>query len=98
MFVFPNNETGFNPNEIDLEDPLNYKRISPNLFRVQKISTKNYLFSHHLETKAITGDDLKNRKNLSQVAYVFIQTPEKLLGIVKVRIDHLGKIVKMGEY
>ena len=42
MFVFPNATTGFNPAEIDLLDPKNKKLISPNLFRVQKIATKDY--------------------------------------------------------
>lgn len=36
-FVFPNAETGFNPNEVDLMDEKNYSIISPNLFRVQKM-------------------------------------------------------------
>ena len=37
-FVFPNEKTGFNPKEIDLLDVENYGLISPNLFRVQKLS------------------------------------------------------------
>ena len=40
-FIIPNDDTVFKPNEIDLKDPKNYAIISPNLFRVQKISTKN---------------------------------------------------------
>ncbi|MDK2842577.1 MAG: CRISPR-associated endonuclease Csn1 [Anaerophaga sp.] len=97
-FVFPNEKTGFNPNEIDLLDPDNYSLISPNLFRVQKISTKNYLFNHHLETKAIDGETLKNKKELRGITYYFIQTPSKLQGIIKVRVNHLGQIVSIGEY
>ena len=98
MFVFPNEKTDFNPTEIDLMDENNFHLISPNLFRVQKISTKNYMFSHHLETQATTGDDLKNKKQLIGYKYYFIQTPEKLKGIIKVRINHIGKIVGIGEY
>ncbi len=98
MFIFPNEEDGFNPTEIDLLDPKNKKLISKHLFRVQKISTKNYMFSHHLETKVIDGDMLKNKKELSGIVYNFIQTPQKLLGIIKVRINHLGDIVSVGEY
>lgn len=97
-FVFPNEKTGFNPNEIDLLDIDNYHLISPNLFRVQKISTKNYMFTHHLETEAISGETLKNKKELSKVTYHFIQTPAYLNVIIKVRINHLGKIVQVGEY
>src|SRR5690606_33505550 len=50
FFVFPNEKTGFNPKDVDLLDPKNKKVISPNLFRVQKLATKNYMFRHHLET------------------------------------------------
>lgn len=97
-FVFPNKKTGFNPNEVDLLNPDNYYLISPNLFRVQKISTKNYLFCHHLETRAITGDDLKNKKQLSGVTYHFIQSLPPIANIIKVRINHIGQIVSVGEY
>ncbi|MDD4747482.1 MAG: type II CRISPR RNA-guided endonuclease Cas9, partial [Salinivirgaceae bacterium] len=41
-FVFPNEQTGFNPTEIDLLNPDNYSFISPNLFRVQKLSKLMY--------------------------------------------------------
>jgi len=91
MFVFPNATTGFNPAEIDLLDPKNKKLISPNLFRVQKIATKDYFFRHHLETNVETDNVLKNttwkREGLSG-----------LKDIVKVRINHLGDIVSIGEY
>jgi CRISPR-associated endonuclease Csn1 len=97
-FVFPNEITGFNPNEIDLMDDNNYHLISPNLYRVQKISTKNYMFNHHLETKSVDSKMLKDRKELSNITYRFIQSCSPLSNIVKVRINHLGKIVKIGEY
>ncbi len=97
-FVFPNEKNNFYPKEIDLLDPKNKKKISPNLFRVQKISTKNYVFNNHLETKAIDGDILKNRKELSGIMYYFIQSPANLNDIIKVRLNHLGDIVKVGEY
>lgn len=96
FFVFPSEE--FNPSEIDLLDPNNYNLISANLFRVQKISTKNYMFNHHLETKAVDGEMLKTKKELSKVSYHFIQTPTNLNGIIKIRINHLGQIVQLGEY
>lgn len=98
MFVFPNEQTGFNPQGIDLLNPKNKKLISPYLFRVQKISTKNYVFNSHLETKSVDGDMLKNKKQLSGVSYYFIQTPAYLKDIIKVRINHLGDIVHVGEY
>jgi CRISPR-associated endonuclease Csn1 len=97
-FVFPNEKTGFNPKEIDLKDADNYAFISPNLFRVQKLSSKNYVFNHHLETKAVTGDTLKNKKQLSGITYFFIQSLGPLKNIVKVRVNHIGEIVSVGEY
>lgn len=96
FFVFPKND--FNPMEIDLTDAKNREVISQHLFRVQKISTKNYVFTHHLETQAVGADTFKNQKNLSDVIYHFYQSEKYLEGIVKVRLDHLGKIVHVGEY
>jgi CRISPR-associated endonuclease Csn1 len=92
-FVFPNATTGFNPKEIDLLNPENYHLISPNLYRVQKFAHKNYVFRHHLETaikdtssilKGITWTDFRSSKGLDQ--------------IVKVRVNHIGQIVSVGEY
>jgi CRISPR-associated endonuclease Csn1 len=62
MFIFPSGD--FNPFEIDLLDNANYNLISPHLFRVQKIATKNYMFRHHLETKV---DDIKELKNTTYI-------------------------------
>src|SRR5690554_1965891 len=92
MFVFPNENTGFNPNEINLLDPNNKKEISPNLFRVQKIATKNYMFRHHLETNVDTKTELK------EIAFIHYQSCNLLKGVIKVRINHLGDIVSVGEY
>jgi CRISPR-associated endonuclease Csn1 len=97
-FVFPNTRTGFNPNEVDLLNSDNYHLISPNLYRVQKLSTKNYVFNHHLETEAITGEKLKNKKQLSGITYYFIQSVPPLKDIMKVRVNHVGQIVSVGEY
>ncbi|MDR2835493.1 MAG: hypothetical protein LBV69_04750, partial [Bacteroidales bacterium] len=107
-FVFPktekretiNEETGeiiteevvtFNPKEIDLLNPENYALISPNLFRVQKIATKDYFFRHHLET------NVENNNALKDITWKRCG----LLGIssiVKVRVNHIGQIVSVGEY
>lgn len=103
-FVFPRYETTkdvngnevtiktFDPKDIDLLNPDNYSLISPNLFRVQKISTKNYMFRHHLET--VVGEI----KQLRDMAWKLIQTPNNLNGIIKVRVNHIGQIVEVGEY
>lgn len=91
-FVFPNPATGFMPEEIDLLDPKNAEIISPNIFRVQKFSNKYYCFRHHLETILVDTNPLVD------VTWKRISNTKKLEGIVKVRINHLGRIVQVGEY
>ncbi|NDV47369.1 type II CRISPR RNA-guided endonuclease Cas9 [Paludibacter sp. 221] len=94
-FVFPNEETGFNPKEIDLFDPENYKFISPNLYRVQKFSktsARDYMFRHHLETA------VKDNNLLKEIAYKRISALSIFDKIVKVRVNHIGQIVWVGEY
>ena len=91
-FVFPNPNTGFNPLEIDLRNEENYALISPNLFRVQKLSHYYYVFRHHLETNVDTNLQLKD------ITWKRIKAINNLTGVVKVRIDHLGRIVDVGEY
>lgn len=91
-FVFPNEKAGFNPKEIDLLDFKNAKMISPNLFRVQKIASKNYFFRHHLETI------VEEKKELKDIAFKPQLGLNAIKNIVKVRLNHLGEIVKVGEY
>lgn len=93
-FVFPNEQTGFKPNEIDLLNPENYNLISPNLFRVQKFGSlsSGFWFRHHLETKIDTAKELKG------ITYKVIQSAKNLENLMKVRINHLGEIVSIGEY
>ncbi|WP_394330805.1 type II CRISPR RNA-guided endonuclease Cas9 [Niabella ginsenosidivorans] len=92
MFVFPNEKTGFDPKEIDLLNTDNRKLISPNLFRVQKIASKNYFFRHHLET------NVEERKELKDIVYKPQLGLNAIKDVVKVRINHLGKIISVGEY
>ena len=61
------------------------------MYRVQKIAKKDYFFRHHLETSV---DDVKELKGLS-----FKRSGlTGINGIIKARINHLGQIVKVGEY
>lgn len=92
-FVFPDEKNGFFPDEVDLMDEKNYGLIAPYLFRVQKLSKKNYVFRHQFESSVTAGDSLPQG-----IAYINIRTENKLKGIVKVRINHLGRIVHVGEY
>lgn len=103
-FVLPRyDEQGnmlFNPLDYDeawYKNPDNYMMISPNLFRVQSMSrvtygnsvVRDYIFRHHLETTVTTklkGMTYQQYKSLSFVPW-----------IVKVRVNHLGEIVSIGE-
>lgn len=91
----------FNPLEYDetwYKNPDNYSDISPNLFRVQSISrvtygnsvVRDYIFRHHLET-AVTS-------KLKGVTYQQFKSLSFVPWIVKVRINHIGNIVSIGEY
>ncbi len=88
-FVFPNDE--FELDEEYLLNPANTHKISTYLFRVQKLTTKDYVFRHHLETT------VENKKELKDIVYKRVGL-NGIIGIVKVRINHLGKIVHVGEY
>ncbi|HPG73842.1 MAG TPA: type II CRISPR RNA-guided endonuclease Cas9, partial [Bacteroidales bacterium] len=90
-FVFPNEKAGFNPSETDLLNPDNYHMISPNLFRVQKIATKDYFFRHHLETNV---NDISSLKGLTWLRFGL----NGINGIIKIRINHVGQIISVGEY
>ena len=92
-FVFPDEEHGFLPNEIDLMDENNYAIIAPHLFRVQKLSSKFYVFRHQFESSVTAGNSLPQG-----IAYISIRSENNLKGAVKVRINHIGKIVHVGEY
>lgn len=89
--VFPNPDTGFDPHEINLLDPDNYNIISPNLFRVQKFSTKYYCFRHHLETMLVDDNALKD------TTWKRIQSVDGLSDLVKVRVNHIGQIVSVND-
>lgn len=91
-FVFPNEKTGFNPQEIDLLNANNWSIISPNLYRVQKFTTGDYFFRHHLET------NVENDNSLKDITWKRINSVNNLAGITKVRLNHLGNIVAVGEY
>ena len=92
-FVFPSQ--GFDPKEIDLLNPDNNKLISKNLFRVQKIASKNYFFRHHLET---TVEEKKELKDISYKPQLGLSASNAIKEVIKVRINHIGQIVKVGEY
>ena len=87
MFVFPSED--FDPTEIDLLATNNTNLISPHLFRIQKIGSKDYWFRHHLETEVTNNLDFTYRR---------LRNPNSVSKIIKVRINHIGEIVQIGEY
>ena len=90
FFVFPSEE--FDPSEINLEDPMNYALISKHLYRVQKFTTKYYVFRHHLET------NVSDNNQLMGITWKRITMLNRLKKVYKVRLNHLGQIVRVGEY
>ena len=97
-FVFPRYDADgnmtFNPLDHDeawFKNPENYAEISPNLFRVQKMTNKDYFFRHHLET---TVQDNAKLKGITWKRFGL----NGIENIVKVRVNHIGQIVSVGEY
>jgi len=97
-FIFPSDN--FDPNENDLLNPDNANLISSHLYKVQKFSkviygnsaVRDYVFRHHLETQII------DKKETKDITYIVLKSLSKLNNIIKVRINHIGRIVHVGEY
>lgn len=87
--VFPDDD--FAPQELDLTDMNNFAEVSPHLFTVQKLSSKDYNFRHHLDPTT------NEEKALHDVTWKRIRSITSLMNIVKVRIDSLGRIVSVTE-
>ena len=81
----------FDGNHCSNLDGSGHAVISPNLYRVQKLTSGDYYFRHHLETT------VENSEKLKDIAWKRIG-PSGLIGAVKVRIDNLGRILAVGEY
>lgn len=100
IFIFPDIENGFDPSEINLLAPKNKALIAPHLFRVQTISVvkygnstiRDFKFRNHIESTLI------DKKVLQGITYQQIKSLAPLEEIIKVRLNHLGDIVSIGEY
>lgn len=73
-------------------DKSDYKTISPNLYRVQKIATKNYFFRQHLETSV---DDKRNggelfAKQINKIIVIQSLDAFKERNPIKVTISSTG--------
>ncbi len=82
MFVFD-----LDPQETDFKDPSNAALISEHLYRLQKMTKKDYYFRHHL-APTIDYNDFKRITSLNNL----ISTK-----CTKVRLNHLGEVVHVGE-
>jgi CRISPR-associated endonuclease Csn1 len=83
--------------EINFLDNKNRPILSKKLFRLQKLSKNNAGtfqtdFRHHLETTVN-----RNEPALRGIAWERFQSNDNLKRITKIRINHLGEIIKIGE-
>ena len=86
FFIFPDVGSGFNPCEIDLMEQDNFALISSHLYKVQKISSLNYLLRVHTDTSSKTPNELKD------ITWKSLRSLKGFIGTVKVKINHLGRI------
>lgn len=86
----------------EFEEAINtsdYSKLSQYLYRVQKLSTKNYCFRHHLETK--TDDKFSGEQNMSLSKDIRKLIMVNSFGAwnsqnpKKVKISIIGKIAKL---
>lgn len=84
--IVPDIEKGFDPLTIDVCDVANFPVISSHLFRVQKMSSRNYVLRLHHDTSNKTPDGLKG------ITSIEIRSLNSFIGCVKVSIDRLGRI------
>jgi CRISPR-associated endonuclease Csn1 len=107
LFVFDlkHLERPHEENELNFYESKNRKLISDKLFRLQKMTLKGsgqfvVTFRHHLETQVLRKDrDGKSidEKGLKEVAWIEIASRKDLKRLTKIRVNHLGDIVKVGE-
>lgn len=86
--LFPDIEEGFVPEMLSVEELNASPEVSRNLYYVQKFTEGEYVFRHHSDNNV--ADD----PELYDVKLKKIRGSKGLSGVVKVRINHLGKIVE----
>lgn len=83
LFVFD-----VNPEEFDFFNPENRTLLAKNLYRVQKMSKGDYWFRHQYETTVLKEYNFSFKR---------LRSADALRSAVKVRVNHLGDIIKIGE-
>ena len=91
MFVFPDESAGFEPKAVDLMDRENRPLIGKHLFRVQKLSHKSYSFVLH------SNPSLEQDRAMKDITWKRVHSPAGMKGAIKVRLNHLGEIVEVGD-
>ncbi len=98
LFVFDlKHSENLTEDKINFFDSSNRNNLSKKLFRIQKLS-KNSVgqfqidFRHHLETTVN-----RNENELRGITWERFQSNDHLKRLTKIRINHLGEIIKIGE-
>ncbi len=81
-------------NEMNFFEDKNRSQISKKLFRLQKMTKKSsgtfeIHFRHHLETSV--------ERDIPEVTWIAITSNTNLVRLTKIKINHLGEIIKIGE-
>lgn len=95
----------FDPTQLSPEyimNPNNYAELTPHIFRVRSISKtlqrnsfiRIYLFRHQYNS-GMNNDDIPSLKSITHLQ---ISSAKDLANLVKIRVNHLGQIVQVGEY
>lgn len=82
-------------------NPDNYAELAPHIFRVQAISKTRqklgYVRIYMFKQQYVSGSQ-KESSFLRGVTQVQISSAKDLAQLVKIRVNHLGRIVAVGEY
>ncbi len=96
--------TTFVPQDLSPEyimNPDNYAELAPHIFRVQAISKTRqklgYVRIYMFKQQYVSGSQ-KESSFLRGVTQVQISSAKDLAQLVKIRVNHLGRIVAVGEY
>ena len=75
-----------------------YRKISEHLYVIWSLSEDNYWFRHHLETKNSELKKIEMAKEGKRYFNIRSISALSRLNPIKVKINHIGQIVSIGEY
>lgn len=91
LFVFPDEETGFDPTQIDVFSPENRGIVAEHLFKCQKITMGEYVFGHQYSTKSFGND--KADTIIKGHIWKSIGSLKFFDKVVKIRASHTGDVL-----